>query len=202
MPKLNVNEETKELIDKIIRSQRQMIPLHVHTNANMQKDAYDNQIFELRRTCESGIPSHVLVPIVAGNPCIFPDGIYVFVILVTEPMRIYCGSKNGACTKKRYHLPYYVDGHASLSNKKDVLFAGILFFHNNELVFWDNESGHYKPEAKLRFTNIPPYLKHILPEDKFRTEKMKPEIELLFNNALGVNDSDFSGDSSSSLDSY
>lgn len=95
-----------------------------------------------------------------------PDGLqppspahggYVFVVPVSNPSEIWLGQRaNG--------------GHTAISRGGDVYFAGEIEFEHGRLVRWDNNSGHYKPEARLHEqlgSHAIGTLETLLPRDKF-----------------------------------
>ncbi|WP_050465652.1 hypothetical protein [Herbaspirillum autotrophicum] len=93
------------------------------------------------------------------------DGKFNYVILADDPERIYIGAPPGLSSSN--DAAFSLQGHTSITAGKDVLYAGEMLFSNGQLVQWNNESGHYKPPAELRHTNLGPALQRLLPEHLF-----------------------------------
>ncbi|MCX7043051.1 MAG: hypothetical protein NT117_10395 [Gammaproteobacteria bacterium] len=91
-----------------------------------------------------------------GEPKVANGG-YVFVVPVTNPSEIWIGARaNG--------------GHTAISRGADVYFAGEIEFDQGRLVRWDNNSGHYRPEARLHNqlgNSAIGTLETLLPRDRF-----------------------------------
>ena len=96
-----------------------------------------------------------------GQPGLANGG-YVFVVPVTNPSEIWIGARaNG--------------GHTAISRGGDVYFAGEIEFDQGRLVRWDNNSGHYRPEARLHDQiahNAIGTLETLLPRDRFEPKHL------------------------------
>lgn len=154
-------------IERIFRERAAITPIKVK-NPSVQQMATPQQIFELQRISSD---SYYFIPTSRGeasSPAV--DGVFAFVILASDPGRIYCGalSRLGHPASENAINPcFIIDGHTSLSDRKDVLFAGELFFKCAKLKSWNNFSGHYLPAAQYRYTNLIPTIQRLLPEDRF-----------------------------------
>ncbi|MDH7464184.1 hypothetical protein QEG73_23000 [Chitinophagaceae bacterium 26-R-25] len=151
-----LTQNEKEKIEQIFSSRAQITPIPV-VNSRNQAPAPPSKIFQLQRMANNYTllptdPNSITTP--------FLDGAFLFVILSSDPARIYCGTPN-------YRSEFVIEGHTSLSYRADVLYAGELFFRHGELEKWTNGSGHYQPSAALRQTNLIPYLQLLLPAEKF-----------------------------------
>ncbi|MFC7510131.1 hypothetical protein ACFQUX_29535 [Pantoea stewartii] len=64
-------------------------------------------------------------------------------------------------------------GHTSLTRSKGIAapvrYAGMMKFDNGRLIYWNNLSGHYRPPIDLSYSNLIPWARRILPENKFKT---------------------------------
>ncbi|MDH7462148.1 hypothetical protein QEG73_12695 [Chitinophagaceae bacterium 26-R-25] len=148
--------DEKEKIEKIFSRRAHMQPISL-VKTWPQEPAPPSNVFQLLRIGEQ----YTLLPTdpnTTETP--FLDGDFLFVILSSDPGRIYCGALDPESR-------FVIDGHTSLSYRADVLYAGELSFQYGELCKWTNESGHYRPSAMLRQTNLIPYLQRLLPVNKF-----------------------------------
>ncbi|TWC46130.1 hypothetical protein FBY04_13332 [Pseudomonas sp. SJZ080] len=156
-----------EKIERTFSARALITPIRVK-NPFVQQAATPQQIFELQRISSD---FYYFIPTARGNtsrPAV--DGIFAFVILASDPGRIYCGALsrlNLAASENTIDPCFIIDGHTSLSNREDILFAGELFFKSNKLKSWNNGSGHYRPDAQRRYTNLIPAIQRLLPEDRF-----------------------------------
>ncbi|MBS1205190.1 MAG: hypothetical protein H6R25_2089 [Proteobacteria bacterium] len=77
------------------------------------------------------------------------DGEYCFIVPVSAPWEVWMSTRAKG-------------GHTSVSRGCDVYFAGELFVSNGNLVFWNNNSGHYRTPANLsrQVPNILPFSKY------------------------------------------
>ncbi|WP_277207034.1 hypothetical protein [Vibrio misgurnus] len=142
-------------------------------NPLYQKPASDEQILVLKKDGDD----YFLNPLSIGdNKNKLAIGVYIFVILASSPGIILCGSQVEDFNCR-------VQGHTSLSKREDVLFAGEVLFKEGKLTKWTNCSGHYQPQADTRIDSLIPYVKTLLPEDKFVNvfdgEKFNCDIETL-----------------------
>lgn len=150
--------------------EKSRVVLREDPNGQMQKPAYPDQIFDLRKNDKN---EYEFVRQDNGERYDL-EGVLAFVILAEEPDHIICGSRNyerssnGKLNNHRYKDPFFVDGHSSLSGGKPTLFAGEILFEEGKIKFWTNGSGHYKPHAEHRFSNLTDLTKRLLPEDCFR----------------------------------
>ena len=192
-----LTQAQREKLEKIFTQRAHMRPIKVLEPTDYQAPAGPEGIFELQKIGEK----YYLIPTNKNKKgVLYPDGIYVFVILADDPGRIYCGSQNNALHPKIRHDPLYVEGHTSLSGRKDILFAGGLHFENRVLKFWNNGSGHYKPSAIYHLNNFIPATAHLLPKKLFHDyNKMTIGQQRAWSIAQGGNCS--SGTSSSSFSS-
>jgi hypothetical protein len=157
-----VSDEQLERIQSIFAARAVMRSIAVG-NRRLQAAARPSQILELQR--QGG--QYYFLPIDPNTRHLPPvEGAFLFVILADDPGRIYCGvpeSSIAAAADARFGIA----GHTSLSYRKDVLFAGELFFERAELMSWTNGSGHYTPAASVRGLNLIPAVQRLLPDDRF-----------------------------------
>lgn len=150
--------------------EQRRVPIPMAVESQPQKPIDPERIYELYKNDKN---EYVFVNKGDGNKYAL-EGALVYVILEEEPDHIYCGLKNGeknwdgSINKQRYHLEDYLDGHSALADEKPVLFAGEMLFEQGEVKFWTNGSGHYLPDAELRFINLTDSVKRLLPEEHFR----------------------------------
>lgn len=130
-----------------------------------------NKIFELQKQSIFG-SRYLLIPHCKDYVGRLPrlHGCFVFVVKSELPHTILCGVSPFDASSK-FQSDFHVGGHTSLSEGDDVLFAGELFFQNASLIKWSNASGHYLPDCCLRYLNLTPYLKKLLPDEKFEEFK-------------------------------
>ncbi|MCI0151909.1 hypothetical protein KNO81_39390 [Paraburkholderia sediminicola] len=141
-----------------LATRRQMRPIPVDPRSSMQRPAMGLQVFELQK---DGANNYKFVyrngETLTPPP---PHGVYVFVVLPEEPGRIYCGGP-------LLPAPFQIDGHTSLTDRKDVLYAGELRLFNRRLLSWNHNSGHYRPNGELRHVNLIPAVRLLLPGHLF-----------------------------------
>lgn len=156
------------------RSHMNMTPVKAIPESHPQKSAYPEQIFELKKQDDK----YYFIPTAKGvKKAPVAEGIFAFVIVPDDPDRIYCGMQNGVDLKGKKYPRLCVEGHTSLTDNKPVLFAGGLLFKNDKLEFWNNGSGHYRPDAELRFTNFSSNVHGLLPENLFHDIRSMTEKE-------------------------
>jgi hypothetical protein len=122
-------------------------------NPRLQDRAEAHQIYKLKKSGD-------LYYIFNASKAEHPNGVFLFIINASSPGEIICGSAdplNSDCVR----------GHTSLSNREPVLYAGELLFDKGRLINWTNCSGHYQPSKKSMGESLIPYVKLLLPEDKF-----------------------------------
>ena len=124
-------------------------------NPQYQEPARNEQILGLKKDGDD----YFLNSSITGESKL-ANSAYVFVIPANNPGVILCGSQVEDINER-------VQGHTSLSKREDVLFAGEILFKDGKLVKWTNCSGHYQPKPDSRTDSLIPYVKTILPEDKF-----------------------------------
>lgn len=141
----------------------------------LQERANNDDVFRLKKNpwgyyLEPKVMKSVTMPDLNGR--------FIYVIKFHKPDIIYCGrtfamlneffakGKDGIEAQK-FSTKHGIEGHTSLTKRKDVLFAGELLFRDRQLVSWSNESGHYQPRAELRRTNLLEHIKEMLPEHLF-----------------------------------
>ncbi|MES9901457.1 MAG: hypothetical protein ABW168_02100 [Sedimenticola sp.] len=157
-------KRVEELFDIL----RKITPLKVH-NFGDQTPGNEKNIFVL----EKNGSRYYLLPSGASNPgsyisyngCI--AGKLLYAILASNPNQVLVGAPY---YNANFAKEFQICGHTSLTMRKDVVFAGELFFASNELTAWTSCSGHYMPDSKLRFSNLTPNVKRLLPLDLFYHE--------------------------------
>lgn len=170
-----------------------VVPIKPLPDYSQEKLAYPDQIFDFKRNDKD---EYEFVRKSNGESCKL-NGVFTYVILADEPDHVYCGVENGQQNSKeklniyRFRNPDYVEGHSSLAQGKDVLFAGEFLFEDGQLKLWTNGSGHYLPVAELRLTNLTEVVKRILPEDLFRDHDKLTETEwTALNRHLQISEED------------
>ncbi|MNF57956.1 hypothetical protein D3C76_705730 [compost metagenome] len=160
-----------------------VVPIKPLPDSPEQRSARPDQVFDFKRNDKN---EYEFVRRSNGESCKL-SGVFTYVILATEPDHVYCGVGNGQQDSKgelneyRHRNRDYIEGHSSLAQGKDVLFAGEFLFVDGQLKLWTNGSGHYEPAAALRLTNLTEVVKRILPENLFRDhdELTATEIQAL-----------------------
>jgi hypothetical protein len=158
----------KFLEESYLRSS--VVPIKPLPDFFEEKSARPDQVFDFKRNDKG---DYEFVRQSNGESCKL-NGVFTYVILADEPDHVYCGVGNGQQNSKgepneyRHRNRDYVEGHSSLAQGKDVLFAGEFLFAGGQLKLWTNGSGHYLPVAELRLTNLTEVVKRILPESLFR----------------------------------
>lgn len=156
MPPLSASQQ--ERIERVFAARQQMRPVPVLWYSSAQKPARGPEFFELQR---SGGDHYHLLRTNWVTPEVPPlHGKFIFVILADDPGRIYCG---GLFLPE----PFQIHGHTSLTDRGDVLFAGMLRFDAGRLLSWNHSSGHYRPDEELRHVNLIPAVRLMLPERLF-----------------------------------
>ncbi|EJN08024.1 hypothetical protein [Herbaspirillum sp. YR522] len=119
-------------------------------------------IFELRKNGNR----YSLVPTVEGATLVpRADGLFIYVVRADDPGRIYVGVPYGRVAIDDARLA--IQGHTSLTQRADVLYAGDFHLRQGRLEFWTNGSGHYRPAADRRQANLLPVVRTLLPEASF-----------------------------------
>lgn len=181
-----LKEKHLERIKKANSLKYPLMPMEVVLNTP-QTPARRDKIFTLQHSLAEG---YSITPI-EGSSIFNPplNGRFLFVILSSNPAQIYCGlaydsinhflafessgsnkSDRGADAMGNVFnstTRCEVEGHTSLTQCQDVLFAGDMLFNHRTLVSWSNASGHYQPAPDRRHTNLYPNIKKILPESLF-----------------------------------
>ncbi|WP_459177456.1 hypothetical protein [Ewingella americana] len=182
-----LTREKLEILKHHNSMKQALTPLGLKLEAQ-QTPASQNKIFTLQRIAMG----HYLISSINGNANSTPEvnGRFLFVILFSDPARIYCGKAYAPINRfisgdsfeaKRPESHsinmgnvfssngrFEVEGHTSLTKCQDVLFAGDLLFRCGILLSWTNASGHYQPMPALRHTNLYPNIKRLLPENLFQ----------------------------------
>ncbi|WP_148873302.1 hypothetical protein [Serratia marcescens] len=131
---------------------------------SIQTPAKEEHIFELHKLGDFS-DRYCLSPYKPGlKPTL--NGYFLFVILASEPLKIYCGVEAFGATGK--NKDFVVAGHTSLSQRSEVLYAGCISFVYGKMKEWTNSSGHYLPPARLHSKNLVPALRRLLPAAKFK----------------------------------
>lgn len=157
-----LSEKQLASIDSVLASRVAIRPLTV-LNPDLQPPASQSQIFELQRQHRE---HYYFRPTTASMDAVpSAEGAFLFVILATDPLHIYCGAPTGSFVAK--NARFEIVGHTSLSYREDVLYAGEIFLEHGRLLSWSNGSGHYTPPAFIRSKNILPPLRLLLPDEKF-----------------------------------
>ncbi|MDR3105375.1 MAG: hypothetical protein LBU96_13120 [Yokenella regensburgei] len=170
--KISYAEKMK--INNVIKARALMAPIKVR-HFGSQPPAPKSKVFEL--LCMG--PDNYYF---RGDPAPVVDGIFIFVILASDPGRILCGvPQNDSMANEVNKLRFGIFGHASISLREDVLYAGEILFDNGALCLWTNKSGHYLPMAQTRLVNLLPNVQRILLPDAFIDFRNPPDW---FINAL------------------
>lgn len=173
--KISYAEKMK--INNVLRARMLMAPIKVR-HYGSQPPAPKYKIFEL--LCmgpENYYFRGDLVPLV--------DGLFIFVILASDPGRVLCGvPQYDSMANEENRLRFGIYGHTSISLREDVLYAGEILLDNGALCFWTNKSGHYFPMAQTRLINLLPNIQRILFPDAFVDYRNPPDW---FINALAEN---------------
>lgn len=97
---------------------------------------------------------------IKSGKIISPDGVYIFVIRSESPGKIIAMKQQSGTV-----------GHTSLTRRNDIAlpvrFAGTLHYRKGLLIQWTNNSGHYQPNKRLAHFNLIPWVRRLLPANKF-----------------------------------
>jgi len=147
----------------------QMQPLGMRPAARLQRRAQASQVFQLERVACN---VYYLIPQAPQTqPVPVPHGRFLFVVLSLDPGRVYCAVAPGNDVMRARRRDLAIRGHTSLTRGADVFFAGELVFLHGELLYWSNDSGHYRPPANARHFNLVGAVQRLLPESKFRANE-------------------------------
>jgi hypothetical protein len=72
------------------------------------------------------------------------NGLYDFAIAWARPREI------RLCRPINYKEGIYGGGHTALTHGGPVMYAGEIFFQDGEVIYWNNNSGHYEPKGKAQ----------------------------------------------------
>ncbi|SUW65836.1 Uncharacterised protein [Buttiauxella agrestis] len=148
-------------IKEMLYERQQLQPISVIL-PSLQEPANKMNIYQLQRY---QLDNYYLIPkVMSSNSLSDVNGRFIFVIKANEPGVIYCAKAFDQLNRYLSDNKRGIEGHTSLTKRKDVLFAGSLIFNNKELVSWSNDSGHYQPKSELRHINLLPHIKMLLPE--------------------------------------
>ncbi|MCI0151945.1 hypothetical protein KNO81_39615 [Paraburkholderia sediminicola] len=156
MPQLP--ESQLERVKRVFAARQQMRPIPVVPRSFRQAEAMGPQVFELQKADTDYY--HLLRTNWVTREVPPLHGAFIFVILADDPGRIYRG---GDCLP----APFGIDGHTSLTARRDVLFARELSFNAGRLLSWNNFSGHYAHDAAFRHVNLIPAVQILLPGHLF-----------------------------------
>lgn len=149
-------------------------------NPNPQQPAAPWQVFALQKDNSDNYSLQQKSTTAFIQPPL--DGVFLYTILADDPERIYVGAPSGSVNVDG--ATFGIQGHTSITTRRDVLYAGELLFRNGRLEQWNNGSGHYKPDRELRHTNLTPMLKRLLPERLFKDAWTNPDFAALRGYAI------------------
>ena len=161
-PTVNVLSPTaRQRLSNLFEARAAMLPISV-SYAQPQRPADPWQIFELRKNGNT----YTLAPTVPNATLVPPaDGLFLYVVRADDPGRIYVGVPYGQVAIDDQRIA--IQGHTSLTGRADVLYAGEFILEQGRLKSWGNASGHYRPAAAQRHTNLLPVIQAMLPEASF-----------------------------------
>ncbi|EJN08023.1 hypothetical protein [Herbaspirillum sp. YR522] len=156
-------EQAQQVLDPLLRAQTALAPIsEFHGPGERQQPADPRFVFELRKN-GADYSLHATDARASFVPEV--DGEFIYVIKASDPGRVY------VALDRRLSPPalrrYGVQGHTSIDNGSDVLYAGELSFRARRLQAWDNSSGHYRPAPEARHANLLPVVRNLLPESLF-----------------------------------
>ena len=96
-------------------------------------------------------------------PCLH-NGLMLYVVLAMYPQQVMVAPTD---YHEQYPAEMCVQGHASLTMGQNVFYAGEMGFCQRRLMKWNNWSGHYKPHEQLRYSQLTPNVRRLLPERSF-----------------------------------
>ncbi|MCC8379553.1 hypothetical protein [Xenorhabdus sp. PB30.3] len=128
-------------------------------------EAADNEMYELRFSLtDSG--KYVLINMSDQTETI-PHRLYVFVNRIDEPGIIRMAKcPDHGHTSLTYHRYLNRQEIRTVENIA-VYYAGTARFEHGVLEWWDNYSGHYRPDSDLS-RNFIPYIRRLLPQHLFK----------------------------------
>ncbi|WP_435951663.1 hypothetical protein [Dryocola sp. BD626] len=160
-----LNPWARQVIGDFFSSRPSFQPLSV-VLASEQSEADKNCVFILERFARD---DYYLRP-KSKNTQTMPSlhGRFIYVIKEDRPGFVYCAKAFDPINQFLSDNNWSVEGHTSLTKRRNVLFAGDLLFSHRKLIAWSNASGHYQPSSELRHRNLLPHIKLLLPEDLYR----------------------------------
>ena len=156
-------EQVQQVLDPLLQAQAALAPIpEFYGPQGRQEPADPRHVFELRKN-GGDYSLHATDARATFIPQV--DGMFIYVIKASDPGRVYVAIHRGTAAPALRQ--YGVEGHTSIDNGNDVLYAGELSFNQRRLVGWDNSSGHYRPSDAARHTNMLPVVRNMLPAHSF-----------------------------------
>ncbi|UYM17970.1 hypothetical protein [Endozoicomonas euniceicola] len=139
--------------------------LKSNPHANYQKPGTKHSIFLLEKNGEQYylLPSPMFEARDVAVPRLH-DGRLLYAILAMFPQQVMVAPD---VYHERYYLDMCVEGHSSITMEQNVFYAGEMSFHRRRLMKWNNSSGHYKPQGQLRYSQLTPNVRRLLPGQSF-----------------------------------
>lgn len=164
-----LSDDARQRLDAVFSAHAAIQPIPLVNHAP-QTPARKGQIFELQQHSNE---DYYLLPTCAENPTLPPvNGVFLYAILANDPTRIMVGAPYGSITVD--NDTFGIQGHTSITDRQDVLYAGEMRFEHGKLTLWTNNSGHYAPAAELRHSNLLPAIKKLLPDTLFSDTRGGP----------------------------
>jgi hypothetical protein len=159
----SIREQAREVLVPLLESRARITPItQLYGPSGLQAPADPRYVFELRKngsrySVHATDSRATFIPEVEGN--------FIYVVRADDPGRIFVALDRALAAPGLRQ--YGVQGHTSFDQGSDVLYAGEVSFDQGRLVGWDNASGHYRPAADVRHTNMLPVVRAMLPESAF-----------------------------------
>jgi len=128
----------RKVIDKKLEGLLEIAPGSIRSGSTTIHNKGDIRPAKPYWALEFNAPNYMV------NNQIAHDG-YVYVVMASRPYEVRIGT--------RAH-----GGHTAISRGANVYYAGEIMFNHGTLVYWDNNSGHYRPGAAQHNQ-----IKHLLP---------------------------------------
>ena len=152
-------------LGKLYEGHSKLKELKSNPHAGYQKPGTKHSIFLLEKNGKEYylMPSPMFEASDVAVPCLY-DGRLLYAVLAMYPQQVMVAPD---VYHEEYDLNMCVEGHTSITMKENVFYAGEMRFRRKRLMKWNNWSGHYKPHEQLRYSQLTPNVRRLLPEQSF-----------------------------------
>ena len=152
-------------LEKLHEGHSKIKELQSNPHANYQKPGTKHSIFLLEKNGKEYylLPSPMFETSDVTVPYLH-DGRLLYAVLAMYPQQVLVAPD---VYQEEYDLDMCVVGHTSITMQQNIFYAGEMIFSRRRLMKWNNSSGHYKPQAQLRYSQLTPNVRRLLPEQSF-----------------------------------